>query len=149
MAWAITYMVSGFETAYNIDCTTIESDVGAFFDQIKGWLGFGSSAAAAPKFTDYTQLKTKQKPAVRQESDTQLTDVVFESVYEVLTDFSILSGALEIYIESSSALENMAKGLFFQAGYFLGSGGFGFIWATADVWEKYIDVWNKYYGDGA
>ena len=41
------------------------------------------------------------------------TTALFEGIYEILTDFSILVGALEIYIDSSSALDNISKGKFF------------------------------------
>ena len=136
MAWGITYLVKGFEDAYTLDCSNIESEVKVWWDDLVA----ETDTAAAPKVR---QEEEAEEPMT---DEAQFTTALFEGVYEVLTDFSILIGAMEIYIDSSTALDNIAKGKFFQAGYFLGSGGFEFIWTGVDIVDKYIDVWNKYYG---
>jgi hypothetical protein len=38
MAYGITYMVKGFETAYSIDCTTIEQDLTGYFNNGLTWV---------------------------------------------------------------------------------------------------------------
>ena len=98
MAWGITYLVKGFETAYNTDCTNFESDVNSLFQTDSSfnlfdfsWLNFNS-----------------EKPLllVGQDAADQAayTTFVFEGIYAVFKDFSIVVGALEIYIDSSSAI---------------------------------------------
>ena len=143
MAWGITYLVKGFEDAYNIDCTNIESELSVWWTDLIA----EEEAAASPIVSRSSPIVSQEEEELEPMTDeAQFTTALFEGIYEVLTDFSILVGAMEIYIDSSTALENIAKGLFFQAGYFLGSGGFEFIWTGVDIVDKYIDVWNKYYG---
>ena len=70
--------------------------------------------------------------------------MVFEVVYDVLNDFSIVIGAFEIYIDSSSALKTFTEGKYFQAGYFVGSGGLGFVYTFVNIYKKYAEKWTEY-----
>jgi hypothetical protein len=52
MAWGITYLVKGFEMAYSIDCSSLESDVNGWLEDGLNWLNidftFQSPASLAP-----------------------------------------------------------------------------------------------------
>lgn len=145
MAWGITYLVKGFETLYNVDCSNIETEVNDGIQTVVDWI---DDALTTVGLKGQLPIAINVEGAiVKQDAtyDAEFTEMVFEAVYEVLTDFSLVIGAVEIYINSSSALETFQEGKYFQAGYFLGSGGFGFVWTAINVLEKYIIAWNNYY----
>ena len=49
----------------------------------------------------------------------------------------------EIFIQTSTALDTFKEGKYFEAGYFLGAGGFGSLWNIVAIWDKYVEIWNE------
>ena len=101
MAWGITYLVKGFEDAYTLDCSNIESEVKVWWDDL-----VAQDTVATPNVR-------QEEPVEPMTDEAQFTTALFEGIYEILTDFSILVGAMEIYIDSSTALDQISKGKFF------------------------------------
>ena len=82
MAWGITYLVKGFESAYNTDCSSIESDVNGWLEDAANWFSSGFSNSGF-------NAEGSQQPIVKQDDSafnetTEFTDMVFDVVYEVL-----------------------------------------------------------------
>ena len=42
MAWAITYLIKGFESIYTIDCSNIEQEAADWFDSLGGLGGLAA-----------------------------------------------------------------------------------------------------------
>ena len=56
MAWGVTYMVKGFEVAYNIDCSNIETEANEWLEEVYDWFtnlgngGLGGEKPLAPLY---------------------------------------------------------------------------------------------------
>ena len=148
LAWSITYMVKGFETWYNLDCTGFGDQMDAFSQSIG--IPTGEEAGYRPIVENHDgemEIPDPEDKDPQQEYGTAdttnataaWTDAVFKSIYEVLTSLEVAVGMMESFIMTAEFIQEWYKGNYFDSGYSFGAGVTGTFFLWYDIFMVYAD----------